>query len=134
MSNASGMPSYWTRREVGASSTAFSTLSAARSRAALSKLQAQQAELASAAEAELARQQAALEAQELKDEAERHQLELELLEKQENVPARAARSHYKTPMLVPGETPDRLREAPRTDCPSERPGTASPLDRRCRRG
>ena len=77
--------------------------------------------MASAAEAELARQQAALEAQELKDEAERHQLELELLEEEENVPVSDARSHYKTPMLVPGETPDRLREAPRTACPSERP-------------
>ena len=64
-----------------------STLSSARRRTALSKLRAQQADRASAAKAELARQeaelarrQAALEAQELKDEAELCQPELELLE------------------------------------------------------
>ena len=135
--------------EVGASSTAASTLSSARRRAALSKLQARQTERASAAKAELARQQAetqaelarrqvetqaelarrqaeqtrqqaALEAQELKDEAERCQLELELFEEEENGLVSDTRSHYTNPVLVPSETPGRLRETSRIDCCSER--------------
>ncbi|KAF0302838.1 hypothetical protein FJT64_025097 [Amphibalanus amphitrite] len=71
-------------------SAASSTISAARRRAALSKLAAEQGQRAAAAqaerarqEAELARQRAALEAQQLADEAERRQLELELLEEEE---------------------------------------------------
>ena len=110
--------SYRTRSEAGASA-ASSSLSEARRRAALSKLQAEQGQRAAAAKAELARQeaeaaqrkaelerqeaatqaeaarrkaelarkqteaQAAVEAQELKDKAERCQLELQLLEQEE---------------------------------------------------
>ena len=114
--------SYRIRSEAGASA-ASSSLSEARRRAALSKLQAEQGQRAAAAKAELARQeaetkaelarqeaelarqeaatqteaarrkaelarkqteaQAALEAQELKDEAERCRLELQLLEQEE---------------------------------------------------
>ena len=42
-----------------------------------------------------------------------------LEEEEENGLASDARSHCKTPMLLPSETPGRLREAPRTDCPFE---------------
>ena len=97
-----------TRSEVAASTTS-SVRSEARRRAALSKLRAEQGQRAAEAkaelaqqqaelvrqqaeqaaeqarqQAELARQQAALEAQELKDEADRNQLELALLEEDEN--------------------------------------------------
>ena len=76
---------YRTRSEAGASA-ASSSLGVARRRAALSNLQAEQSKRAAAAKAELARcqaeqarqqaeAQAALEAQELKDEAERRQLD-----------------------------------------------------------
>ncbi|XP_043246546.1 uncharacterized protein LOC122394053 [Amphibalanus amphitrite] len=78
--------SYHTRSEASFS-TASSGLSEARRRAALSKLQADQTQRAAAAKAELARRlaeaEAALEAQAAKDEAERCQLELELLEQEE---------------------------------------------------
>ena len=90
-----------TRSEAAASTTS-SVRSEARRRAALSKLRAEQGQRAAAAkaelarqqaeqaaeqarqQAELARQQAELEAQELKDEADRNQLELALLEEEEN--------------------------------------------------
>ena len=91
----------YTRSEAAASTTS-SVRSEARRRAALSKLRAEQGQRAAAAkaelarqqaeqaaeqarqQAELARQQAELEAQELKDEADRNQLELALLEEEEN--------------------------------------------------
>ncbi|XP_043189134.1 uncharacterized protein LOC122363682 [Amphibalanus amphitrite] len=99
-SHQSRRSSYHTRSEASFS-TASSGLSEARRRAALSQLQAEQAQRAAAAKAELARRlaeadaeqarrqaeqaeaQAALEAQAAKDEAECRQLELELLEQEE---------------------------------------------------
>ena len=108
MSDASSMrsvkTSFRTRSEASAG-TASSNISEARRRAALSKLQAEQAQSAAAVKAELARQQAeaevelarrqaevtrrqveaqaAIETHELKQEAERRQLELELFEQEE---------------------------------------------------
>ena len=67
---AIGRSSYRNRSEVGASCTVSSTLSAARRRAALSRLQAQQVERTSAAKAELARQQAEAQAEQARRQVE----------------------------------------------------------------
>ena len=74
--------------------------------------QAEQARWQAGDRADLYRQRVALEPQELKDEGECCQLELELLEEEENGLASDSRSHYKTPVLVPSETPCWLRESP----------------------
>ena len=122
-SDAKSQRSYRTRSEV--SGSAVSSLSEARRRAALSKLQAEQAQRAATAKAELARQQAAaqaeaarqqaeaqaaVEVQALKDEAERCQLELELLEQEERAslpPGSSAASQARGPAAVPTEPPVR---------------------------
>ena len=131
-SERSEATSHRTRSETAAS-TASSSLSEARRRAALSQLQAQQGQRAAAAKAELARRQAeaqaeqaraqaALEAQELKDEAERRQLELELLEQEErgSRPAGYAASSARDLAVAAAELPVRSREPLQTDISSER--------------
>ena len=128
-SQRSRRTSYHTRSEAGVS-TASSTLSEVRRRAALSKLQAEQGQRAAAAKTELAqhqaeaeaeqarrqaeqaRQQAALEAQQLKDETERDQLELQPLEEEENglLPSGDVVSPVRLPAAAPTEPPGPLRE------------------------
>ena len=148
--------SYRTRSEAGASA-ASSSLSEARRRAALSKLQAEQGQRTAAAKAELARQeeetqtelarqeaelarqeaatqaeaarrkaelarkqteaQAALEAQELKDKAERCQLQLQLLEQEErgSMPADDAASSTKGSKAAADEPLVQQHQLPQPD-------------------
>ena len=72
-----------TRSEAAASTTS-SVRSEARRRAALSKLRAEQGQRAAAAPGRAGATTGRAEAQELKDEADRNQLELALLEEEEN--------------------------------------------------
>ena len=129
----------WHTRSVAGASTASSTLSQARRRAALSRLQAEQAQRKAAAEAELARRQAEaqaeaarqqaeaarrqaeeqaetarLKAQDVTDEADLRELEAKLIEEDENgrlsVDNRSSRA--RPPAEVPCEPPGQLRELP----------------------